>query len=118
MERVRKIFHKHKEILIVDYSDCKGDDTIDVFEHAKQLILSENKKHLVLTIFNKKTIVSPNFLRHVERELFKVDDFIDRQAIIGISNVQGWILKGVNLWYRRQIYAFNSFEEAVEFLVE
>lgn len=118
MERVRKIYYKDKEILIVDYSNCKGDDTINVFEQAKQLILSENKKHLTLTIFNKKTLVSPNFLRHVERELFKVDEFVDRQAIIGISNVQEWILKGVNLWYKRQIHAFNSYEEAVEFLVK
>lgn len=118
MERVRNIIYKNKEIIIVDYSDCKGDDTIDVFEHAKQLILSENKKHLTLTIFNKKTIVSPNFLRHVERELSKVDEFIDKQAIIGISNVQEWILKGINLWYKRQIHAFKSYEEAVEFLVK
>ena len=118
MERVRKIFHKGKEILIVDYSDCKGDDSISVFEQAKQLILSEKKKFSALTIFNKKTLVSTNFLRHVERELFKVDEFVDRQAIIGISNVQEWILKGVNLWYKRQIHPFNSYEEAVEFLVK
>jgi hypothetical protein len=62
--------------------------------------------------------VSPNFLRHVERELLKVDELIARQAIIGISNVQEWILKGINLWYKRQIYAYNSFDEAVEFLVK
>jgi len=62
--------------------------------------------------------VSPNFLRHVKRELLKVDELIDRQAIIGISNVQEWILKGINLWYKRQIYAYNSFDEAVEFLVK
>lgn len=62
--------------------------------------------------------MSPNFLRHVKRELLKVDELIDRQAIIGISNVQEWILKGINLWYKRQIYAYNSFDEAVEFLVK
>lgn len=62
--------------------------------------------------------MSPNFLRHVKRELLKVDELIARQAIIGISNVQEWILKGINLWYKRQIYAYNSFDEAVEFLVK
>ena len=91
--------------------------TIRLKDQAKKLILSDNKKYWTLTIFKKKTFVSPNFLRHVERELLKVDELIARQAIIGISNVQEWILKGINLWYKRQIYAYNSFDEAVEFLI-
>lgn len=118
MERLRKTYYKDKEILIVDYSDCSGDDLIRIFEQARQLALTEKKQYLVLTIFSNNTYVSPGFIRHIENEILTVDEFIDKQVIVGLSQIQEWILKGINLWYKRQIYAFNSIDEALEFLVK
>lgn len=118
MERVRKTYYKEKEILILDYSECKGDGMIKVYEQAKQLVLNEKKRFLILSIFSSKTFVSPEYLRHIEKDILKVDEFIEKQAVIGLSQTQIWILKGINLWYRKKIYSYNSLDEALEFLIK
>jgi hypothetical protein len=118
MSEVRKTIYKEKEVLIVDFSNSKGDKMIDIFEEAKNLILVENRHFIILNIFSERTYISGNFMRHIEKELFKVNELIDKQAIIGLSTVQEWILKGMNLWYHRQIYPFDSMEKAMDFLVE
>lgn len=117
MERVKKIQSQGKEILILDYSDCKGHAMINVFDRAVALALEAQGRHCVLNIFNENTFVSPDFMRHVEAVLPQADKVVGKQAIIGLSNIQKWILKGLNLWYHRQIHSFDSMEEAIEFLV-
>ena len=118
MERIRKIVHKNKEILIIDYSDCRGEAMIEVFKKAMEVLLTEKRRYPILSIFNSKTLVSPSFMRHIEKEVYNAEDFVVKQAIIGISQVQVWILKGVNLWYKRQIFYFKSMDQALEFLIE
>lgn len=117
MEPVRKINFRDKEILIVDYSGRKGEEMIAVFEQAKNLALTEKGQYRVLNIFNDQTYISPDFMRHVEKELTQTDAYVYKQAIIGLSTIQQWILKGMTLWYRRPFHSFNSMDEALEFLV-
>jgi hypothetical protein len=117
MESVRLIRHKDRDILVIDYSGCKGDRLIEMFERAKILVLAEQRSFPVLNIFDNKTFISSEFMRHVEKNVPELDSFIARQAIVGISLVQEWILKGMNLWYKRQVHAFNSIDEALDYLV-
>lgn len=117
MERIKKIRHKEKEAISVDYSDCKEDDMILLLTKARDLILTENKEVLVLSIFNSKNFVTPKFMRHLEKELSTVEKLIHKNAIIGLSKTQLWILKGVNLWYKKKIYHFDSEAQALDFLV-
>lgn len=115
MEKVRKIYHKGKSILVVDYTGCKTDRMIEIFDTAKHWIQTENKPALVVSIFNKN-YATPEFMRHVEKGLKEVESLIDCNAAIGLSDIQKWIVKGVNLWYKRQVYYFDTYNEALEFL--
>jgi len=116
-ERLKKIIHKNKEVLIIDYSNCKESGMIELATAARELVLKENKKVLLLSILNDKTYVSPKFIRIIEKELKEAEGLIVRNAVTGISQVQHWIVKGINLWYKNQIHPFNSKEEALDFLV-
>jgi hypothetical protein len=118
MERVKKIVHKGKEIIAVDYSNCKEEEMMILVTKAKDIILSENKNVLVFSSINHKNFVTPKFMRHLENELKQAESFIQKNAIIGLSPTQVWILKGVNLWYKRKIYHFESQEAALDFLVK
>ena len=118
MNKVRKEIYKEKEVLIVDYSGCRGKEMIDIFEEAKKLAQTESKQVVILNIFDNRTYVSPSFMRHIENNLNEVDWLINKNAIIGLSSLQEWILKGMNLWYKRQIYSFETKEQALEFLVQ
>jgi len=116
MEKIRKVIYNDVEILIVDYSDSRGKDLIETFEVAKSLVVAEGKPVLILNIVNGGTFLTPDFMRHVERELKKVDHLITRQAVIGLSKIQEWILKGLNLWYKKQIHKCDTMEEALKYL--
>ncbi len=100
-ERLKKIVHKNKEILIIDYSNCKEQGMIELATAAKELILRENKNVLLLSIYNDKNYATPKFVRHIEKELRAAEPLIVKNAVTGISAVQQWIVKGINLWYKR-----------------
>ena len=115
MELVRKIHLNGKEILVLDYSNKKVEEMIKVVDTAKQLILAENKPVLVLGIFDKN-FITPLFMRHLEKEIKGIEHLIDKNGVVGLSDIQLWILKGMNLWYKRQIYHFKTVDEASAFL--
>jgi hypothetical protein len=117
MDSVRLMRYKDREILVIDYSGCKGEKMIGQVDRAKALLLSENRSFPILSIFDNKTFVSPEFMRHIEKNVPELETFIEKQAIVGISTVQEWILKGMNLWYKAQVQPFNTAEEALEYLV-
>ena len=116
-ERLKKLVYKNKEILIIDYSNCKEHGMIELATAARELVLKENRNVLLLSILNDKTYITPMFVRHVERELRAAEQLIVKNAITGISNVQQWIVKGINLWYKNKIHPFDSVDDALDFLV-
>lgn len=117
MTRVKKIQHKGKEILQVDYSNCRGDEMIAVFEQARAIVLAEQGQFLILSVFNERSFLSSAFMKHVEREIPLVDMYLSKQAVTGLSSIQQWILKGLNMWYKRQVHSFDHVDQAMDFLV-
>ena len=118
MDRIRKIKHKDKDILMIDYSNCDENEMIDIINKARDLILEHKAKVLTLSIFNGRNRGTPNFVRHVERELPKYEHLVEKQVVTGLNQIQIWILKGVNLWTKKKLLHFNSIDDAMEFLVK
>ena len=117
LERLKTIKYKTKEILEIDYSDLKEAGMITLISDAKRLILEQQKPVLLLSIFNNKNFASPKFVRHIETELKVAEHLIKKNAIVGLSSIQLWIVKGINRWHKRQLHPFNSKDDALEFLV-
>lgn len=116
MEKVRKIIHAGKEILILDYAGSKPDKMIEIFDTAKRLILTEGKQVMIVSIFGKNYI-TPGFMRHVKKEAVDVESLIHKNAVVGLSQIQKWILKGTNAWKKRQLIPFDTLDDAINFLV-
>jgi hypothetical protein len=110
--------HNNKTILVVDYSQAKGDELIAVFDEATKLVFERDLYVYSLTVWNEKSYVSPNYLNHIKKELPRIDFRIKKQAIMGVSTVQKWILKSVNMWYGEKIRLVNSKEEALRYFDE
>jgi hypothetical protein len=110
--------HNGKTILVVDYSHAKGDQLIDVFENARKLVLEKDLYVYVINIWDERSYISPAFLSHISAELPLVDYRIKKQSIIGLSAVQKWIVKAVNLWYNEKIKMVNTQEEALLYFDE
>ena len=116
MQRVTKIFHQTKEIILIDYSNCREEEMINIVTDAKDMILIGNKPCLLVSIFCNN-YVTRKFMMHLEAELKAAEHLIKKNTITGISETQKWILKGVNLWYKKKIYDFSTLTEALDFLV-
>ena len=116
-ERLKKVVYKQREVLIIDYSDLKEAGMIEIMQSAKELILDENKIVLILSIFNHNNYASPRFMRQVEKQVRDIEHLIGKNAITGISDVQQWIVKGINLWHKNQLHPFDSVDKALDFLV-
>lgn len=91
---------------------------IEVYEAAKNLAITQSRTFPVLNIFNSKTIVTPVFLRFIEGDFSSVEHLVEKQAIIGLSTIQKWIVIGYNKWSKRPIVSCNTYEEALKFLVD
>lgn len=115
-DRLKVVLHKSKEIVILDYSDLKEEEMIQLISYARDRILEEGKLVLVGSIFNQKNFVTPKYMRFTENVLKETEQLIVKNSITGISQTQVWILKGINMWYHRKIQVFNTPEELLEFL--
>src|SRR5437879_4213628 len=115
---VRGINVYGKDIIWVDYEGCKtSDQMIQVFDDAINFLIKRNESSLVLTNFKDTFITSP-FLRHVEHEAPRVAHLIKRRVFVGMNMPKKMILKGIYQSPNLDHLAFDSEQEAIEFLIK
>lgn len=117
MERLKTITVSGKEIISIDYSGLKPDAMIELFNETKKLVVSNNKECLLLANFGK-TFITPQFVRHAEREMTPLKHLIKKNAFINLSSPQRMILKGFRLFIGSENYvAFDHYDEAIAYLI-
>lgn len=117
-QRIRKIIHDHKAILVVDYSDSKESEMISRVHALRDLIVKENKPVLLLSIFNDKSYATPPFVRAIEEATDQIAHLIHKQALTGLNHPKKMILKGYNNRFKRNIQNFDTLEQAIGFLAD
>lgn len=116
--RVSKILDYARPIFAVDYRGLKGDDMKAAATEMRHLLEESGVPVLVLVIFDDSTFVTPGFMRHAEKESGAVMHLIDRMAFVGLTPTKKVILNGYNMLFRRHFRAFDTREQAIEFLFE
>ncbi|MBS1486626.1 MAG: hypothetical protein JST43_03485 [Bacteroidetes bacterium] len=117
MDRVRVLNIQGKEIIYIDYTGCKTEATIEIFEKAKEAVLLQQKDCLLLSNF-ERTYITPAFMRLAEREMLPLKHLIKKNVFINLSAPQRMILKGFSLFIGSKDYvAFDSYDEAIDFLL-
>ncbi|MEO7990016.1 MAG: hypothetical protein ABI663_10770 [Chryseolinea sp.] len=106
-----------KDILIIDFSDRKEDQMIELIIESRNSIAIQNIPQYALVIFNEKNFFTPKFMKFLRTEQTEANALIVRQAIVGLSKTQLIILKGYNLITNRNIKAFSTKAEAIEYLL-
>jgi hypothetical protein len=118
MPGVRYIQVLGKDILVVDYTGCKSDQMIQIFDQAKNEVLANGQKCRVLTDLSN-TYITPNFMRHAEREMLEVKHLIIKNAFIGMNQPKRMILRGFSLLMgKTDFVAFDSEKEALDYLLQ
>jgi hypothetical protein len=113
------IQHKGTKILYVDYSHCNtAQETINHLYKVRDYFKNSNEKFIVLNDFSTAP-VSNEFMdlaKVCAREVF--DEKTIKSACIGITGIKKILLGAFNLVAKYKIAAFNSKEEALNYLVE
>ena len=107
-----------QEIVVVDFSNCKEQQMIDLLSDFRKKVISGGKPVLALAIFNEHSYFTARFMRSFESDnRQEVIPFIRKQALVGISDTKRSIIMGYNQFYNRDIRIFDAKAEALAFLV-
>jgi hypothetical protein len=118
MARIYTLHQNADEIHVIDYTGCKEDQMIQLITKLKQLIQTQSKPVLILSIFNDATYITPAFMRHAEKETGEVIRLIEKAAFVGLSATKQIILQGYNVFFGRSFQTFDTQEEAIRYLVD
>jgi hypothetical protein len=112
------IKHRGKNILYIDYSNCKTkEDTILLLEQTREFYLNSSEMFYCLNNFTN--CASNNEYMDLAKKYAK-EAFANRnikEACFGISNIQRILLAAYNLVAKDKIALFNTKEEALNYLV-
>ena len=118
MSRVLTIQEYARPIFVVDYRGLKDHDLMTAATEMRLLLEKNNAPALVLVIFDDSTYVTSPFMRHAEKESGAVMHLIERMAFVGLSATKKIILNGYNFLFRRHFRAFDTQQEAIDFLLK
>ena len=117
---VKKIQYKGKEILCVDYSDCKNEEEmINNLLEAQKIIINDNKEYLQLTNLNG-AYPTFNFMSKAKQIAKETPKLARKRAVLGIdSPARKILLKGYNMIIgNNALKPFDSEQKALEWLAE
>jgi len=116
MDRIKIIQHKGKEILLLDLSNCKTDETLVIIKEFKKIV-SGYPEHSLLTITDVSGFVLSTDIIDDLKELILYDElYVKVGAIVGLSNVQRAVYNTIMMFTNRKIELFNSIDEAKEYI--
>ncbi|MGC4020730.1 MAG: hypothetical protein QM734_01700 [Cyclobacteriaceae bacterium] len=114
-KEISRLTVNDREIMIIDYSDCKEDKMIEILLTARKIIREENKPQRVLAIFNDNSFLTQKVMQSFNSD--RLDPFLlERQAVCGVNATKKWIIEGNNIFQNNYIKIFKNKEEALEFL--
>jgi hypothetical protein len=117
--RINKISVKNHSILHVDYTHLTEQEMIDLMDELKHLLLTENKPQMIISEYSEKSYATPRFMQSRISTTREVIHLVKKSAIVSkMSLSKKIILKGYNMIFNRNIKAFNTCEEAIQYLTD
>ena len=114
---VTTIHHLGKEVVLVDYTQCKSaKDTIDVVNEAEKFLLSYPGEALVLADVTD-TKGSKEYMERAKEVSEKVNHKVAKRAIVGITGLKMILFQGYTRIIKGNTKPLNTREDALSFLV-
>jgi len=116
MERSRFIQHKGREIYMLDCSDCRPENIVEIIDEcARQVQVRPEKSVRTLTIAGggKFDTVVLQKLKDLTRDNAP---YVDKAAVVGITGLYKVVMNTIKMFSKREFHLFDSIEEAKDFL--
>jgi hypothetical protein len=117
MERVKKIYHKGKEIVFVDYSNVKNEDEMIAIHHAHlDFVYRDNKRYVYCADYTG-AFTPPKYMKEVNNSLKNNKNLIIKGAFLGVTGAKGIILATVIRLFNLNFRTFNDRNSALDYLI-
>ncbi|HPR31305.1 MAG TPA: hypothetical protein PLK12_04380 [Prolixibacteraceae bacterium] len=113
------IHHKGRKILYTDYSSCKTiEETLSILEKVKDYYLTHEGNFYTLNNFTN----APSNNEYMELAKKYAKEVFDartlKNACCGITGIKKILLSAYNLTVKNKIQAFDTKEEALDYLAK
>lgn len=116
---IQRITHNGKPVIYADFRGLKEQAMMAQVDELVRIIIQEGKPQLMCYVYNKKNYATPAYMRHLEEATKKGKPYVNKSVIVAELN---WpkrvILKAYNLLFDRNVVAFSSQEEALNYLTD
>ncbi len=117
-ERIRLIQYEGKNILHLDFSNCKAEEILNTITRAKKVIATYPEKSL-LTLTD---VTDARFNDTVTQEMkvFTAHNrpYVRAGAVVGVTGLKRIIFQAVIAFSGRKLSTFDSVEQAKQWLVK
>jgi hypothetical protein len=118
IDRVKFIIHEGKEILYLNFSECKPDEAIEIIEESKKAIRTKPEQS-VLTLTN---VTNLRFDDRISDEMkrFTVHNkpYVKAGAVVGVVGLKKILFEAVLMFSKRKLHTFDTLDQAKEWLVK
>ena len=115
-DRVKFITHRGKEILFLDFSNCKADEALKVIEDAKKAVITKPKNSL-LTLTDVTDARFNDAVTNGLKELTAHNKpYVKAAAVVGITGLKKILFSAVMAFSKRNIESFSDVEQAKSWL--
>jgi hypothetical protein len=117
VERVKKIYHKGKEVVFVDYSNVKDENEMIAIHRAHlDFVYRDNKKYVYCADYTG-AFTPPRYMKEVNGSLSNNKNLIIKGAFLGITGAKNIILSGIIRLFGLNFKTFNDMDSALDYLV-
>lgn len=106
-----------KEILKVNFNECKTkEEMLALVDKLLAEVNTSNKEMRVLSNY-EGVFLGTDFMNKVKESAKKINRPIEKSAVVGVDGMKRILMNAYNKVTGRKMVAFNSEQEALDFLV-
>lgn len=114
-ERMRRIDYRGKKIYLMDYSGLKEVEMIALTNQHAEVVVREAKESYFIANYDN-TYGTANYMKAAHAFTQVTKPFIPKGAFLGIHGPKVALLKGVTYFLNVNFKAFETEQEALDFL--
>jgi len=116
MDRVQFIQHKGKKILHLNFSECTPDEVLRVIEMAKAAIRTQSPGSVFTLTDVTNTAFNSKVSDAMKEFVIHNKPYVIAAAVVGVTGLKQIIYNAVMKFSGRKLTAFNTLDEAKDWL--
>ena len=119
MDRIRFIEHRGHRILVLDYSEIRDPaQALAAIEAGRRMVATQPPRSLLLMTIVRGARYNADVLQAMKNLAAHNAPFVKASAIVGLSALHRAAYRTVLLFTRRSIPAYETEQEAMDWLVD